>query len=117
MINPYLGMVGIMASLFFTHFKRSWTFGIVLLLVLIVVGLGDEVIGYHENSPIHKDNIQTAKSIANNENISKITILSYNDEPYGWVSPPFSEWAEMYFKKYYNIPDSVSIKYEEFEEE
>ena len=110
-VNPYLGIVGIAISIILTLRKRSMkAVECLLLLVAIIAGLGDEVLGYYENRDIHTNNIKMVE-YANKNDISTITILPYDDQQYGWTSPPLSEFHEKYFRSYYGIPDDVSIGY------
>ena len=108
-INPYVGLLGVTILVVAYYYNKTIpTLAVIVSLFVIIVGLSDEAVGYRENSQIHKQNIAAAESAEKND---KIEIQDYEDEQYGWNSPPFSEFHESYFRNYYNIPDDVLIKY------
>ena len=110
-INLYCGIVGLVILCIKRYTKKVNSYMPIALLVLtIIIGLTDEVIGYNENRDIHTENIKTVE-YANKNDISRISILPYDDQQYGWTSPPLSEFHEKYFRSYYGIPDDVSIGY------
>ena len=113
-INQYLGIAGILIGIFLIIRKKAVkVIPSLLLLLVVVAGLADEVIGYNENRDIHTENIKMVEYVNNHNEVSSITILPYDDEQYGWTSPPLSEFHERYFRSYYNIPDDVDIMYAE----
>ena len=77
-------------------------------VVVILGGLNDEILGYKNNSEIHKQNMIAAETA---DQYTAIKIQDYIDKQYGWTSPPLSEFHEKYFRSYYGIPDGVSIEY------
>lgn len=112
-INPYLGIIGLTVGIFLLRDKTILKFAPCLILLFgVIAGLMDEVIGYNENRDIHTENIKSAEYANDQDDVSVITILPYDDEQYGWTSPPLSGFHERYFRSYYNIPESVMIEYE-----
>lgn len=113
-VNPYLSIVGVIICGFFIFSKKPSTLVVtsLMILVIIIVGLSDEVIGYQENRDVHVGNIESAISANSDKDTTKITIQAYDDERYGWTSPPLSEFHEQYFRSYYRLPENVIIEYE-----
>ena len=56
-INQYLGIAGILIGIFLIMRKKAVkVIPSLLLLLVVVTGLADEVIGYNENRDIHTEN-------------------------------------------------------------
>lgn len=88
-INQYLGIAGILIGIFLIMRKKAVkVIPSLLLLLVVVTGLADEVIGYNENRDIHTENKKMVEYVNNHNEVSSITILPYDDEQYGWTSPP-----------------------------
>lgn len=108
-INPYIGAFGTVGLLIlFMKKKTAMAVSILISVVVILGGLSDEMLGYINNSGIHKQNRIAAETA---DQYPEIEIQGYIDQQYGWNSPPLSEFHEKYFRSYYAIPDDVSIEY------
>ena len=75
--------------------------------ILVILNLLSTIIGFNKNKEVHLYNVNEAQM----KDAEYINIKNYNDEEYGWNSPPLGEFHEKYFRLYYDIADECEIKY------
>lgn len=107
-INLLAGIILGILFVLFKHYKVQINNNIfnICILILIIINIGNNALGYYNNSIIHKSNITQLTS-----NKQKITLNKLSDESYSWTSWPLSKFHENYMKQYYSIPKDKIIVY------
>ena len=104
--NIIMGCITIVCIYAISKWKNHSSGATILAVVAILVVLLPVANGYHENREIHIGNENEALS-----GRKEIVVKRYNDDLYGWNSPPLGQFHEEYFREYYGIDDMTNIVY------
>lgn len=111
-INLLMGVIVLIGTIWtlkihYIRKQRLVSLGVILLSVTMLGALSDEIVGYYKNRDIQIHNIEEARSAKNRD---AIVVYPYDEESYGWTSPPYTS-HEFVFRSFYEISDSVRIVY------
>lgn len=84
----------------------------ILIRSSVMISLLILVIGYGRNAVIHIENIKSTSSAVQT---GEAVLYELRDDTYSWYFIPMIEFHENYYRRYYNLPDFVKIKYIENE--
>lgn len=108
-INVIAGIVASVIFLLAKYYNEIFNYNIisVLGLIVIIINLSSNAIGYYKNYKIQQGNIQMLELREDDT----IVLNKLDNEIYGWSFSPLSEFHENYMRQYYMIPKSIKIIY------
>lgn len=105
-INPFCGVV---VAILYLIKKYVYSKGMIVecIMILSLIALSIDYMGYEKNTFGNKENIINVKNISENT----LIIKKPKNLLYAWQTFPLSPYHEMYFKKYYGISEKVKVVY------
>lgn len=88
------------------YLKKAVSAGLRCAVALAMAAL---IVGYAKNAPVHRQNLRNTTEITDNT----IVIQELPNDLYSWYFVPMGEFHEAYYRLLHNIPQTVSIDYEE----
>ena len=82
-----------------------WRAGACVCVLFSLISL---LVGYRQNVPVHRENIENTESATQT---GKLSLRELPDDTYSWYFIPMGEFHEDYYKRYYELPETVELDY------
>lgn len=109
-------MFAFSTSLIISKIKFKPIYQNILVTAFIIIGLTFNIrtsLGYYQTKIIDKQNISIISASADtlHDKSKEITLYKFINDNYSWSTPYISKYHEYWFKKFYNIENTIKWEY------